>query len=255
MCWLLIPATRPPAILRMSSVGPIPGRPNTGAVPEPTFTITTRPGRAGGETPPEPVQRAYLLKNLTGLSRWVGTLVHESIKFALTRLRAGRPVSDADLFRQMQNRARADFDDSQSGRYRQRPNQLTGFQEHYYRVDLPQEAWQAAVSQAGRCLRTFVDSALYATLRRRSPASFLEVEELLSFTPSGTKIWVKMDLARQEDGAIYLYDWKTGRVDAEEIRQQLGIYGLFVRHAWPKIAGPGGANPGDCLCPGGRSPV
>ena len=44
-----------------------------------------------------------------------------------------------------------------------------------------------------------------------------------------------MDLARYDGGAIYLYDWKTGTVDPAEVRQQLGIYGLYARHAWPEL--------------------
>ena len=38
------------------------------------------------EESPPPIQRAYLLKNLTDLPRWTGTLVHETLKFALARL-------------------------------------------------------------------------------------------------------------------------------------------------------------------------
>ncbi|MFC1976505.1 hypothetical protein ACFLXQ_08910, partial [Chloroflexota bacterium] len=60
---------------------------------------------------PAPVKRAYLLKNLTSLSRWAGNLVHESIKFALTRLKAGQPVAAGDLTKRMHTRAQADFAD------------------------------------------------------------------------------------------------------------------------------------------------
>ena len=45
-----------------------------------------------------------------------------------------------------------------------------------------------------------------------------------------------MDLVRQEDNTIYIYDWKSREVDEDEIRQQLGIYGLYVRQTWPEIA-------------------
>jgi len=185
---------------------------------------------------PAPVRRAYLLKNLTDLSGWVGTLVHESIKFALARLKAGQPVAETDLLRQMRRRARTDFDHSRSGRYRQQPNQLTGFQEHYYRTTLPQSAWQAAWANAEQHLSTFINSALYADLGRRPPGTFLNVEELQSFVLAGTKVWVQMDLARREAGRIYLYDWKTGPLDEAEARSQLGIYGLYARQNWPEAA-------------------
>jgi hypothetical protein len=185
------------------------------------------------EAPP-PVKRAYLLKNLTNLAQWVGTLVHDSLKFAVTRLKMGRPITNEALIKQMHRRARADFDTSQSGRYRQKPNQLTGFQEHYYTVNLPKTAWQTAWTRAEQYLRTFINSALYADLRRQPSQTFLDVETLQSFSIAGAKVWVQMDLARYKDEVIYLYDWKTGEVDRQELRQQLGVYALYVRHAWPE---------------------
>ena len=185
---------------------------------------------------PAPVQRAYLLKNLTDLGRWTGSLVHEAIKFALARLRAGQPVVEADLVRQMRARAQADFADSRSGRYRRRPNQLTGFQEHYYQTDLPQTAWQSAWADIEYYIRLFLNSDLYARLGRQPPESFLELETLQAFNLAETKVWVQMDLAQQEDHIIYIYDWKTRRSVEDELRQQLGIYGLYLRQTRPQIA-------------------
>jgi hypothetical protein len=181
---------------------------------------------------PSPVQRAYLLKNLTNLSLWVGNLVHESIKYALARLKAGQTVAETRLIEQMHARAQTDYEDSRSGRYRQQPNQLTGFQEHYYRMKIPQSTWQAAWTQAEQYLRTFINSALYADLGRQPANTFLNVEELQSFSLAGTKVWVQMDLARREDDTIYLYDWKTGSVEESQVRQQLGIYALFAHRTW-----------------------
>ncbi|MBI1878393.1 MAG: PD-(D/E)XK nuclease family protein [Chloroflexi bacterium] len=183
---------------------------------------------------PAPVQRVYLLKNLTDLPRWTGTLVHESIKFALARLKAGQPLVETDLIKQMHARAQGDFEASRSGRYRQKPSRLIGFQEHYYQSNLGPSAWEAAQAQAERYLRVFLNSALYADLRQQPPTTFLNVEELQSFTIAGTKIWVQLDLARQAGDMVYLYDWKTGAVELADLRQQLGIYGLYLKQTWPQ---------------------
>lgn len=183
---------------------------------------------------PAPVQRAYLLKNLTDLSLWTGTLVHESIKFAMARLKAGQPVSEADLIKQMRARARGDFDDSRKGRYQQKPSRLTGFQEHYYRLNLAPAEWQSAHSQAEHYLRVFLNSAFYSDLRQQPAGTFLNVEELQSFSLNGTKIWVQLDLIRRASNTAYIYDWKTGSVDPADLRQQLGVYGLYLRQTWPQ---------------------
>lgn len=187
------------------------------------------------EDAPDPVKRAYLLKNLTDIPRWIGTLVHESIKFALARLKAAQPVPRSDLLKQMRTRAQADFSDSQGGRYRQNPGQMVGFQEHYYQRRLSQTDWPRAWQQAEQYLTTFLDSPLYANLRQQPVATFLDVETLQSFTLNGTKIWVQLDLARLEEARLYIYDWKTGNIEAEaRLRHQLGIYGLYFQHIHPE---------------------
>ncbi len=185
-----------------------------------------------------PVKQAYLLKNLTDLPRWVGTLVHESLKFALARLKAGQPVAEADLLKQMRTRAQADFSDSRSGRYQQQPNQLVGFQEHYYQTTLPPTAWREAWTRAETYLKTFLNSALYAHLRQQPADTFLDVETLQSFTVAGEKVWVQMDLARREGETLCIYDWKTGHIEAESARRQLAIYGLYFRRARPDLLPP-----------------
>ncbi|MFN8458955.1 MAG: PD-(D/E)XK nuclease family protein [Anaerolineae bacterium] len=185
---------------------------------------------------PEPVREVYLLKNLTDLPRWSGTLVHDSIKFALARLKAGQPLAEADLLKGLRSRAQADIESSSSGRYRQQPNQLTGFQEHYYRLGLDSSAWEKALNRAEQRLRTFLASSLYADLRRQPPITLLTIEELQAFSLAGTKVWVQMDLVRRAEAALYVYDWKTGEVDPVEVRQQLGVYGLCLRQ-FTRLAG------------------
>ena len=185
---------------------------------------------------PHPIKQVYLLKNLTDLPRWTGALVHETIKFALSRLKAGQPLTNDDLIKQMHVRAQADFTGSQSGRYRQQPNQFIGFQEHFYQADLPQTRWQTAWRQAEQYVTTFLNSALYARLRQQPTASFPNIEALQAFNMGQTRVWVNMDFAHLETDALYIYDWKTGTVgDEVSLSWQLGIYGLYFKYAQPEL--------------------
>jgi len=145
-------------------------------------------------------------------------------------------VAEADLLKQMRVRAQRDFDDSRQGRYRQQPNKYTGFQEHYYKAALPDEVWRSAWTQAEQRLQTFLNSALYLDLCRQPPAAFLDVEALQSFRLAGTKVWVQLDLARRAEGAIVIYDWKTGSIEEAAVRRQLGVYGLYLVQAYPELA-------------------
>lgn len=185
------------------------------------------------ESPP-PVRTAYLLKNLTSLTPWISTLVYESIRFALARLRAGQRVDEKDLVAQMHRRAQADFESSQSGRYRRQPNTLVGFQEHYYKLRLDKSIWQSAWQQAAQLLQTFLASSLYAGLQQHPADTFLDVETLQSFRLADTKIWVQMDLARFDGEMIEIYNWKSGIVALSEVQRQLGVYGLYLRQAQPE---------------------
>ena len=187
---------------------------------------------------PAPVRRAYLLKNLTDLARWTDKLVHEAIKLALMRLKAGQVVAETELVKHMHGRAQADFKQSQSGRYRQQPGQLTGFQEHYYQTGPAPQAWRAAWAKVEHELRAFLNSELYAHLCRQPGSSFLSIEALQSFSLAGTKVWVQIDLVRREGNTIYVYDWKSEPVEDEELQQQLGVYGLYVRRTRPEAADP-----------------
>ncbi len=184
---------------------------------------------------PAPIQRVYLLKNLKNLPAWVGILLHETIKFAMSRFKAGQPLTAADLIEHIYRRAQSDFADSASGRYQQKPNQRLGLQEHYYQTPLPADVWETSWAKAKQLLQTFLNSPLYANLQHQPATTFLKVEELQSFPLKGAKIWVQMDLAHHTDGMIYLYDWKTGQIDTAELQRQLGVYGLYARHAWPSL--------------------
>ncbi len=185
---------------------------------------------------PPPVRQTYLLKNLTTIPLWVGTLVHDAINFALNRLHSGAVVPPNDLLAQMRQRARADVEASRQQLYRHQPRQQPGFQEHYYRAGLSAADWAAAWQRAEQRLLTFVQSPLYARLQLLPPDAFLMRETLHDFELAGVKVWVKIDVATVENGCIYLYDWKTGAVDPAEAQRQLSIYGLFARRYWPEFS-------------------
>lgn len=185
---------------------------------------------------PAPVQQAYLLKNLTDLPRWAGALVHETIQLALIRLKSGQPAADEALLAHMRRRAEADFESSHSGRFRQKPNQLTGFQEHYYPRSTTKETWLQSWQTAEQLLNRFIHSPLYLFLKQQLPETFINVETLQSFLVNDVKVWIQMDLARLDGSVVTIYDWKTGDFEETEARLQLGVYALFIRRAWPEGA-------------------
>jgi hypothetical protein len=182
---------------------------------------------------PAPVRRLYLLKNLTSIERWTGTLVNDAIKAALVRRIDGRQVTRSGLVAKMRQRARRDFGDSRRGRFQDQPGKLTGFQEHYYQEPIPPSAWAAAWERAEQALLTFLDSPLYIQFSQQPPDGLLEIRTLESFALMGHTVWVQPDLITREPKTITIYDWKTGEPDTAEEERQMGIYGIFARRHWP----------------------
>jgi hypothetical protein len=182
---------------------------------------------------PAPVRRLYLLKNLTSIEQWIGTLVKDAIKSALIRLVDGRQVPPADLVGKMLQRARSDFENSRSDRFRSPPGKLTGFQEHYYQESVPLSTWTAAWERARQAFLTFLNSPLYAQFSQQPPDTLLEIRTLQSFELGEHTVWVQPDLIYRGPGSITIYDWKTDEPDTAEEERQMGIYGIFARRHWP----------------------
>ena len=88
---------------------------------------------------------------------------------------------------------------------------------------------------------TFLGIAIWGVLAtlpelRRWLARWLPIEQLDQFDMEGTPVWVVLDFARRlADDTLHIYDWKTGKIDPEGNRPQLGCYTLYVglRHDAP----------------------
>ena len=78
-------------------------------------------------------------------------------------------------------------------------------------------------------LRTFFTSDLFEKIRESDPTRWLPIEKLEQFDFEGTGVWAVLDFAtRRPDDGIDIYDWKTGAVNPEANRPQLGCYTLYV---------------------------
>ncbi|MGE0190668.1 MAG: PD-(D/E)XK nuclease family protein [Planctomycetota bacterium] len=193
-------------------------------------------------------RRAYMLKNLSNRWAWVGTAVHEAIEGLLKRLqrRGGHGTLDfegrADEVRRerelerLTERMRRDYVSSRDGRYRDQPKKAFGLVEHEYDEPVSRDEWAAMNDKARAALDAFLGSPLFDEIRSSDPARWLPIEQLDQFDMEGTPVWVVLDFARRmADDTLHIYDWKTGKVDPEANRPQLGCYTLYVglRHGTP----------------------
>jgi len=193
-------------------------------------------------------RRAYMFKNLSNRWAWVGTAVHEAIEGLLKRLqrRGGHGTLDFEgrgdevrrerELERLTERMRRDYVSSRDGRYRDQPKKAFGLVEHEYSEPVSRDEWAAMNDKARAALDAFLVSPLFDDVRSSDPARWLPIEQLDQFDMEGTPVWVVLDFARRlADDTLHIYDWKTGKIDPEGNRPQLGCYTLYVglRHDAP----------------------
>jgi hypothetical protein len=183
------------------------------------------------------IRQIYMLKNLYTRQMWAGDHVHLCLEKVLGVIRRGleAPAED-EAVRNMTEDMRRDFKDSRAGKYRQDPKRICGLFEHEYALEISDEAWKAIAEHADKCVRHFYRAPVFQKLRERPAAAWLEIEERSTFQLDGLKVYVQLDCAfRLEDG-IVIYDWKTGKIDAERNDVQLACYILYAMEKWKATA-------------------
>ena len=177
-------------------------------------------------------RRLYVLKQLKNRAMWAGEKVHDCIEKGLQNVRRGiEPMAADQAIEATLAVMRQDFANSKRGDYWKDPKSC-GLFEHEYKVNVPDARWKESADHVARCLRTFYGSDLYARIRSLSPAQWLDVEDFASFKLDGTKVHVVLDFSFRDGDRVAIYDWKTGKTDAEHNEVQLACYSLYATQKW-----------------------
>jgi hypothetical protein len=179
---------------------------------------------------PADVRELYVMKNLQNLGTWRGAAVHDVARQVVEGFARGRPLPVEQALVVLRERMHRDFEDSRTGRYRDRPKRFCGLQEHYYDVPVENEVLSELNVAAEGGLKRVYTTRTYQTLLQWGPSSVVECEKLQSITLAGCKVWVSPDLIlRGPDNGLTIVDWKTGTSSpSEEARLQLALYGLYA---------------------------
>ena len=170
------------------------------------------------------------LKRLSALPLWAGSVVHDTIERFL-RQNDALPTPEAQ-----DALVRATVHDGMAGDWRESEAGSLRFRlfEHEYEVPVEQEDKRIAVNVVMRSLRHFFRSETLARALALGRASWLALEDLVSFHVGETEVFLRMDLAyREQDGRVVIVDWKTGRKEGRFNEVQVAGYALYaVEQDW-----------------------
>ncbi|MDH3215803.1 MAG: PD-(D/E)XK nuclease family protein [Candidatus Krumholzibacteria bacterium] len=179
-------------------------------------------------------RQIYVLKQLKNRATWIGQVVHACIARSLHNVSRGVPLLAVDEIRSITlSGMRRDFRDSTDGRYWQKPRVYHGFFEHEYDVEVSKEEWKEAADTIDHCLKTFYESETFEALRTLDSKDYLEVEEFSSTGLDGVEISNKLDCATRERDLAIVWDWKTGRREADTgLSLQMACYAYYAKQAF-----------------------
>ncbi|MEM8882467.1 MAG: PD-(D/E)XK nuclease family protein [Planctomycetota bacterium] len=184
-----------------------------------------------GYDAPDRARELYQLKNITGLHLIAGDVVHRAIERALQDWARGQEPDAESVVQWCKAEMQKGFKESQDELWREQPKKYTRLFEHHYGPPPTRELLQKIANKVGTSVRNFFESRSYAIIREIDPDKWLPMETLDSFDFEGTQVYAVPDFAAEHDGAVLIFDWKTGRPDAKN-NDQIVLYALFAAAKW-----------------------
>ncbi|NDJ35109.1 MAG: PD-(D/E)XK nuclease family protein [Chloroflexi bacterium] len=179
------------------------------------------------ETNSRVVRAIWWLKQITPMSAWIGTVVHEAAAAALRAVRDGMPVPDVRVL--ARERFAAGLEASARGR------KLDG----RWLVLWPDAYGGSGTGSPEELLEGLLDNLLasdtYKSLTNLPGGLFQEIDEAFqSFELEGiarlgtVRTFAIPDVLILNDRTLRIVDWKTGSTTPDSVRWQAGIYQLYA---------------------------
>jgi len=183
---------------------------------------------------PQERRRAYMLKNMTNMPMFVGSIVHDVIEDVITRGRKTGVWSTIDQAQEEAiQRLRKGWKQSVEKRWEESPKYNTNLAEHFYQEDIPKAKLKAYKFKVLSSIKAFFECPLFEIIKNIQPENWLSLEDFQKFhLNTEEEVTVKIDCGFKHDGKVYLLDWKTGKV-SDSVIDQLTTYGMYaIKQEW-----------------------
>lgn len=183
----------------------------------------------------ERTRKLYILKNLTTLPMWAGSITHEVVAQALKNYaQTGNEIRAGALQARARMMLRSGWVDAVQRKWEQRPKKTNLFELYYGNgKSLPQDDTERVKETVYGCLQAFASSAVLGEIVATPYANWKPVDTLASFQLEGLKVWVAVDFAYTDpEGKLRIVDWKTGKEKTDSLGVQLACYALYANEEW-----------------------
>lgn len=186
---------------------------------------------------PQEKSRAYMLKNMTNVPMWIGSIVHNIIEDIIT---TDRQTGQWRTLEQAQHDAiqnlRKGWKQSVDKRWQGSPKKNVNLAEHFYQEEIEKDRLDSFKQKVLASLKAFYDMPLFCQIMwGLTKDSWLTLEDFQKFQlNTGEEVAVKIDCGFKYDDKVYLLDWKTGRV-SDSVIDQLTTYAMYaMKKGWAK---------------------
>ncbi|MBR9701730.1 PD-(D/E)XK nuclease family protein [Candidatus Pacearchaeota archaeon] len=173
-------------------------------------------------------KRIYYLKQLNTKEIWLGSIIHEAIKYVLNQLKFGQGISLSYALAILRKKFEKEFIQSSIKKYTGFNRKSHKFFEEEYGIEISEEDKKELLKKAELCLTNFYNSDTFMTIRKTPIEDWIFLENFLNFNFEGDKIFLGIDFAMRDGDKIILYDWKTGKERTADFDLQLTCYALYI---------------------------
>lgn len=185
--------------------------------------------------PPEK-QKAYLLKNLSSIPMWAGSIVHDIIETVIKNGRQTKKwMSRKDAKEMAVQALRKGWKQSKNEMWKLKVKGNLNLKEHYYNEDIGRDYTDLYKQKILACIQAFYDFSFFGIICSLPNKDWLSLEDFQSFQmKNGEKVAVKIDCGFRYKNRVVLLDWKTGKLDNNVI-DQLTVYAMYaMKMGWAK---------------------
>ena len=181
---------------------------------------------------PEEAKLALEMRNIQGLDMWVGDVVHQTIQWILEQAQSGAIPTEQDAKTEVQRRLSDGWISSFRQLWRLQPDdQHPNLFEHYYGIQVGKAVTDRLKDKAYLSIANFIDSDVFKQIAATPADRWLPIDRFASFRLDGLLFYVKFDFALKDGRQLIVYDWKTGCLSQDEVRQ-LTCYAMYTSAKW-----------------------